>query len=43
MYRIRMNVHNSQSLEVDKAAWLKMQPYLEEELGIKIYLETIYD
>ena len=43
MYRIRMNVHNSQSLEVDKAAWLKMQPYLEEELGIKIYLEIIYD
>lgn len=43
MYRIRMNVHNSQSFEVDKAAWLKMQPYLEEELGIKIYLETIYD
>lgn len=44
MYRIIMyNVHNSQSLEVDKAAWLKMQPYLEEELGIKIYLETIYD
>lgn len=44
MYRIIMyNVHNSQSLEVDKAAWLKMQPYLEEELGIKIYLETVYD
>lgn len=44
MYIIIMyNVHNSQSLEVDKAAWLKMQPYLEEELGIKIYLETIYD
>lgn len=44
MYRIIMyNVHNSQSLEVDKAAWLKMQPYLEEELGIKIYLETFYD
>lgn len=43
MYRIRMNVHNSQSLEVDKAAWLKMQPYLEEELGIRIYLEIIYD
>lgn len=44
MYIIIMyNVHNSQSLEVDKAAWLKMQPYLEEELGIKIYLETVYD